>query len=1343
MIVTVMILPGALKSYGQSSQEVYAKFQQKEAEMPVPQTWSFMKYGNSPVDMYRGIAQVDIPIYTYKDIDFELPISVGYASSGYMPNVQTGILGLGWFLNAGGCITREVRDVPDEMEVTVNEYTFDVSGNNNISPINYSGYLSFHEYQGGSFYPDVSYSTISGNAINRSYGIFPTYYLERNSAQYPIETASDIYHFKFGEHSGSFMLGPQGTIYVFNTSRPNGEYKIDLSNFRGQGIISIQTGDGYIYKFGDSNPNADGLDNNTGSPYLGHPDKCADLSFMLTEITAPNGRLAMFEYDYKTFDTFNPHLINGSISETFSNITSGTSQSLTSRSQGANNVKSARLTQIQIRQGVAIFFSYGEKTKELNPLGNTPEMQNMGRLDKIRIETPDRDAIIRTCDFFYGESSAQGNPITFLTGLQISGQNPYAFTYLDQNGVFPKHGSGAMDHWGYYNNNSVGSDLIPVLSANIANYLDNHLDKNSRDPDFNKAKMGMLEQITYPTGGTTVFEYEPNTYSRKVDRDAASGYELALVSDALYAGNHTYEAGGVRLHKITDSPSSSADPISRTFSYENNIGESSGILLHSPRYKIVVNLRAGMGQYTYVLMKMASTSQTPMPLDNHHIGYSSVRETFSNGSYNDYYFNNYGVSSWGEDAYQGNEMEIQVEQLSPGGYGFSLEINAPVWGNNPVGALFREPISYHNERGKLLSKEAHDNAGALVQKTEYNYYNGNLTKKYSKSLRKMYGFIYIHSALVSDFPLLEKTVTDYLPNGTIITSEKYEYNEAKQNTKITTSRTGSDDYYTTYVTYLKDKNEDLYSDDENNMLEANVVQYPLAIERTYKSGAAGAENVIDAQQIVYGTFSTTIQPHKIQKAYITPASTRNNLTYYDNITFSAYDIYGNLQEQTDKLGVPTSYIWGYGWLYPVARINNAGTDQHGISMPDTAGALSTTQDNLLRALPGTSVTTYEYEPLVGVSQIKDDSGRTISYGYDDYGRLSEIRDPEGNLVNRYEYSSGPLNYVQKTTYTQKNGSANITDVDYYNGLGDHSQHIEIGASPGGAKSIVTPIHYDNMRRESKTYLPYAANDITGSYQNAAIADQATYYDDLYSGNNGFSYAEDVYEASPLNRVVKAYNIGSIFRTADKKSTFSYEANTTNEVKLFKVNGSGQLIQTAYYAANTLNKNTVTNEDGAVRSTFTDLLGRVVLERTLDGTESYDTYYVFDVRGNLCYVLPPELSARSSLSTNDIAGYSYSYVYDGQGRCIEKRLPGAEPILMVYDKGDRLAMTQDGNQRTKSPEQWIYNQYDNLGRLVSQSLVENTGIIDITDIRTHYETYANTLPSSFSTVIVLLENEYGE
>ncbi len=369
-----------------------------------------------------------------------------------------------------------------------------------------------------------------------------------------------------------------------------------------------------------------------------------------------------------------------------------------------------------------------------------------------------------------------------------------------------------------------------------------------------------------------------------------------------------------------------------------------------------------------------------------------------------------------------------------------------------------------------------------------------------------------------------------------------------------------------------------------------------------------------------------------------------------------------------------------------------------------------------------------------------------------------------SLIAQGQNATTSRNYISTTTYTAASGVSSVVDIEYFDGLGYPVQKISIAASPVGSKSIVTPVYYDAMRRESRQYLPYAEISGLGGYiaPATALSNQQTFYDNTYNGG-AFStadarqaYTEKVYEASPLNRVTAAFNVGSVFRASgnEKKSVFTYGANTTSEVMLFKVNSSGMLTRSGFYSANTLHKTSITNEDGSTSITYTDLLGRTVLERVATdgaGQTNIDTYYVYDDRSNLCYVLPPKLSALKTSTTASLADtdsammeLAYIYKYDNRNRCIDKRLPGAEPVYMVYDRGDRLVMTQDGNQRpsTLTQQQWLYNKYDNLDRLVSQSLVTNTGGVTLESMRNYFA--GNTaLLGGFTTVAVLVENTYGE
>ena len=94
-------------------------------------------------------------------------------------------------------------------------------------------------------------------------------------------------------------------------------------------------------------------------------------------------------------------------------------------------------------------------------------------------------------------------------------------------------------------------------------------------------------------------------------------------------------------------------------------------------------------------------------------------------------------------------------------------------------------------------------------------------------------------------------------------------------------------------------------------------------------------------------------------------------------------------------------------------------------------------------------------------------------------------------------------------------------------------------------------------------------------------------------------------------------------------------------------------------------------------------------------------------------MPP--LAADKLSTNltgfpETAGntlylYAYIYHYDGRKNCIEKKLPGCEWVYFVYDKADRLILSQDGNQKLKN--KWKVNKYDKFGRLLYSGIINNT------------------------------------
>ncbi len=270
--------------------------------------------------------------------------------------------------------------------------------------------------------------------------------------------------------------------------------------------------------------------------------------------------------------------------------------------------------------------------------------------------------------------------------------------------------------------------------------------------------------------------------------------------------------------------------------------------------------------------------------------------------------------------------------------------------------------------------------------------------------------------------------------------------------------------------------------------------------------------------------------------------------------------------------------------------------------------------------------------------------------------------------------SSTHNYILTKTMLDNTGTLSLNKIDYYDGLGRPVQTVQHKLSPGGT-DIVTLQEYDGAGRPFKSYLPASVITTTGAY--VLPTEFKTVSNIFYSDSRTFE--ETVYESSPLNRVDKVYGPGSAWYSNDKSVTTSRHTNGGSgelSCALYAVTSPTSLQRKGLYSAGELYVTKITGEDGLVSYTFTDKLGQVVLERVMNGTIMNDTYYVYDDFGNLRYVLPPEAS--DALTTNStwvdshlaLTNYAYVYKYDGRNRCIQKRIPGIDPVEMRYDRVDR-------------------------------------------------------------------------
>ena len=308
------------------------------------------------------------------------------------------------------------------------------------------------------------------------------------------------------------------------------------------------------------------------------------------------------------------------------------------------------------------------------------------------------------------------------------------------------------------------------------------------------------------------------------------------------------------------------------------------------------------------------------------------------------------------------------------------------------------------------------------------------------------------------------------------------------------------------------------------------------------------------------------------------------------------------------------------------------------------------------------------------------------------------------------------NYVRTRSMLDETGGKYLDKVEYFDGLGRPFQTV-LKKVTASSSNLVTLQEYDVAGRAANSWLP-----IVSSAEYVAPASFKSSAPGNY-GNDSRPYGQPVYEASPLNRTVKEYGPGAAWHGGHSVNT-DYLANSTANAQLncinYSVSSAGALTSNGSYASGQLSVVKTTDEDLNVSYTFTDKMGHVVLSRQMKGSETHNTYYVYDDKSNLCFVLQPMYQSSANLDQ-----YAFQYKYDGRNRCIWKKLPGAGYMEMVYDNADRLVFSQDGNQRALTSGNWTYYKYDGLNRLTEQGTCTNKVTTSGTNVLVQhfYDSYA--------------------
>ncbi|NOT76439.1 MAG: hypothetical protein HOP08_16045 [Cyclobacteriaceae bacterium] len=307
-------------------------------------------------------------------------------------------------------------------------------------------------------------------------------------------------------------------------------------------------------------------------------------------------------------------------------------------------------------------------------------------------------------------------------------------------------------------------------------------------------------------------------------------------------------------------------------------------------------------------------------------------------------------------------------------------------------------------------------------------------------------------------------------------------------------------------------------------------------------------------------------------------------------------------------------------------------------------------------------------------------------------------------------SSSGIYSLQSSEYAQS--------IQYVDGLGRGIQTIAIGQSPL-MKDLIQPAAFDSV--SSITYLPYAATSKNGWRRTTALdggsgysnSDQKNFYDGTTAvAVNSSPFSKALIESSALGRATEQGSFGTAWQPGGGHSVTAATRvnNSSFQVRKWTPDGPD-----GYYSANTLASTIVKDENGNKTIAYSNTLGQSILKRVqtsdmADSTTWLETYYVYDIRGNLRLQVPPSASAALNAGTSwDTTAFRdkwcFLYRYDSKNQLVMKKSPGAASTYYVYDRLGRLVLIQDGNLRTS--HKWLFVKYDSKSRPVMTGFYTNT------------------------------------
>lgn len=1014
----------------------------KQMAVLSPNAESFKVYGDIPVSLYTGIPQIKIPLYDIKTDYLDLDISLNYHAAGFKADVHPSWVGLGWNLNAGGVITRTEKFLPDEL----NSRAGSVECNSSSYGIGF-----YHSY-------NVLNKSNWHAKVEDSYGIDP----DLDVYNYIVDREPDIFSFNFLGHSGKFYLNHLGKWVVqcdiplkvdFNPADMKSDLLHSIPHFTKFTLVDDK---GMQYVFGGDN-----AIEYTASMFpcsFNYKEAWIAQSWNLKEIIPPVGEKITYTYER------GPYQSNFSCIAPERIMPGNTAHECVLTKVSASIISPVYLSSINIPSKELIISFITSRSNDLSYFnktytnlfyfdysGNIPfdflgfhptsgipyfnrnpgdkynaESPGAGiynnrfiwlKLDEIRATyTDSSNGQMRKTLFQYNENSATRLKLNKVTiqYLNSADKEDYSFEYNHSLPYLlqsePEYLSEYGDKWGFSN--------MKYL------WLENDKTNSPKRLLLERAKLGILSKITYPTKGSTMFFFENNDYGAYV---TSNGFSTDLTPTS------TTNTAGLRISKIINTDGK-GNYTMKEYSYKDKNDErSSGVLHAIPTY---------FTNYDYVFDNSGA-----------HVTYSAVTEKNEDGTFKNTDFV--------------TEKEIhRLGELVSG----CLD-DAPVRIDSWVGASTFCERDF--ERGKVLNEYYCKADGRIYQSKHYSYINigkepanyvrtvdtqadwlyFNIPGNTGKSGHSAY-YYYCHKNKVSRIREIAydqnsnvnyKSIDMPLAGQYIMTDKTFEYDSFGQVIKETNQASAGEAYSTvTEYPYTRNSLIEPYKE----MINKNMLAYP--IKQDYYRGT---------------TYLSGVKYNYSQiGSYIRMASLEKILADKSTIVANRYKYNGSgwLYENAEYTGKVKTYMWDHLGRRLMAVTENAtadevlavAVDKNIYNIPQSKDSIWWTSQlaTIKNKLHKVHVSSYRYKHSDLVSSETKPSGETICYIYDRNDRLQSVLDHSRKTTQSFVY-----NYQEGTNSPGIYFNENLVVTAYKNCPGDYISRgsVQLGISAGEAFSTIS------------------------------------------------------------------------------------------------------------------------------------------------------------------------------------------------------------------------------------------------------------------------------------------------